>query len=64
MNSKARQSDVDDLRANKTNKTDTENQMKAIDILHRQNHHLIILIIEIVKQMINDVSLTSAEKKR
>ena len=35
MNTKARQSDLEDLMKNKTNKTDSENQMKAIDILHR-----------------------------
>jgi hypothetical protein len=54
MNTKARQSDVEELVKNKTNKTDSENQMKAIDILHRQIQHLIILQIEVVKELISD----------
>ena len=49
MGTKARQDDLDELKQNKANKTDSENQMKAIDILHRQIQHLIILLIEVVK---------------
>jgi hypothetical protein len=35
MSSKANKVDVEDMKMNKTNKTDSENQMKAIDIIHR-----------------------------
>jgi hypothetical protein len=35
MNAKASKEDVEDMKLNKTNKTDSENQMKAIDIIHR-----------------------------
>ena len=35
MSSKASKVDVEDMKMNKTNKTDSENQMKAIDIIHR-----------------------------
>lgn len=48
---------------NKTNKTDSENQMKAIDILHRQIQHLIILLIEVVKTLVNDQAETFQEKQ-
>ena len=63
MNSKAKQTDVDDLKLNKTNKIDSENQMKAIDILHKQNHHLIVLLIEIVKQLLMNHTSTYLEKQ-
>ena len=54
MNQKASKDDVEDMKLNKTNKTDSENQMKAIDILHRQVQHLIVLLIEVAQQLMNE----------
>lgn len=62
MNAKASKEDVEDMKLNKTNKTDSENQMKAIDIMHRQMEHLIVLLIEIARQLMNDQAESFAEK--
>jgi hypothetical protein len=37
--------------------------MKAIDILHRQSQHLIVLLIEVAQQLMNDHNESLAEKK-
>ena len=37
--------------------------MKAIDILHRQVSHVIILLLETTKQLINDQNETQAAKR-
>jgi hypothetical protein len=54
MNAKANKDELDHLVQTKTNKTDSENQMKAIDILHRQVQHLIVLLIEVAQQLMNE----------
>lgn len=54
MNSKAPKDDVENLKLSKTNKTDTENLMKAIDILHRQIKHLIVLLTEVAQHNTSD----------
>jgi hypothetical protein len=62
MNQKASKDDVEDMKLNKTNKTDSENQMKAIDILHRHVQHLIVLLIEVAQQLMNDQAESLVEK--
>ena len=42
---KAEKTEVEDLRKNKTNKDDSANQMKAIDIIHKQLSHTVVLMI-------------------
>ena len=46
---KADKSDIKYLKENKTNKLDSEHQMQAIDIMHRQINHTVVLLLEIVK---------------
>ncbi len=51
---KAEKTEVEDLRKNKTNKDDSANQMKAIDIIHKQLSHTVVLMIELLKTLVND----------
>jgi len=62
LNSKAAQSEVEMLKEHKTNKHDTDMQMKCLDIMHRQVTHMVVLIIEILKQGI--VTKTESETTR
>ena len=54
LSKKAEKTEVEELRRNKTNKCDSENQMKAIDIIHKQVTHTVVLLIEVVKQLENE----------
>ena len=42
----------------KTNKSDTEMQMKAIDIMHRMLNHISVIITDILKQQLNQQNET------
>ena len=59
LSGKASQKDVEMLKTHKTNKQDTDMQMKSIDIMHRQVTHMSVLIIEILRQGI--VTKTESE---
>lgn len=41
---------MDQLKEAKTNKYDTDMQMKCIDIMHKQVTHMSVLLVEILKQ--------------
>ena len=49
MNAKANREDLESLQASKTNKLDSENQLKALGIMHRQVQSLSVLLIEVSK---------------
>ena len=46
---KADMSDLKNLMDIKSNKVDTENNMRNIDILHKQITHIVVLLIELLK---------------
>lgn len=50
----------------KSNKIDVENNMRAVDILHKQLTHVVVLMIELIKtSMTNQMeSETSRQSKR
>ena len=50
----------------KANKIDQEHQMKAIDILHRQNNLILVVVIEMIKQLLNESndSVAAIKSKR
>ena len=48
LSQKADKEDFKELQYNKTNKHDSELQMKALDIMHRQLDQTVILIMEII----------------
>ena len=50
LNSKANQRDIDLIKEMKTNKYDSDMQMKCVDIMHKQVTHMAVLLIEIIKQ--------------
>ena len=47
----------------KANKIDQEHQMKAIDILHRQNNLILVIVIEFIKQALNEANDSAASIK-
>lgn len=47
----------------KSNKHDTDIAMKGIDILHKQVTHLVVLVVELVKLVMNQLSLISDSEK-
>lgn len=47
--SKVDKIDLDKVIDMKSNRSDTEQAMKAIDILHKQVTHIIVLFIELIK---------------
>lgn len=49
LNSKASKDELCELAAQKTNKQDTEMQLKSIDILHKQLIMLGTLLLEVIK---------------
>lgn len=62
---KADRKELDALNDLKSNKVDTEQTMKAIDILHKQITHIIVLFIESVKASIkNHVDNKKALQKK
>jgi hypothetical protein len=60
---KAEKSECDDLRRNKTNKSDSDTQMKAIDIMHKQLTQTVVLIIELVKCLLDESGESSSVKQ-
>ena len=50
---KANMSDLKHLMDIKSNKVDTEQNMRSIDILHKQVTHIIVLLIELLKTNLN-----------
>ena len=53
LRGKANMSDLKHLMDVKSNKYDTEQNMRSIDILHKQVTHVIVLLIELLKTSIN-----------
>ena len=51
---KANRDEVERLYEIKANKFDSEQQMRALDIMHRQISHVSILLLEIQKQLVNE----------
>ena len=49
LRNKADKSDVTHLMDIKSNKIDTENTMRSIDIMHKQITHIIVLLVEFLK---------------
>ena len=49
LNSKASLEDLQQLKYDKTNKTDTDMQMKSIDIMQKQMVQLSTVILELIK---------------
>ncbi len=47
----------------KSNKHDTDQTMKAMDIIHKQITHMIVLMIEIVKGSMNALSIANDSDK-
>ncbi len=47
----------------KSNKSDTDLAMKGIDILHKQVSHLIVLLVEGVKSLINTLAIQNDSDK-
>jgi len=47
----------------KSNKTDTDMAMKALDIVHKQITHMIVLVIEMVKGQMNALSIVNDSDK-
>ena len=60
---KANQSEIAQLQKQKANKHDSEQQMRALDIMHRQMTHLSVLLLEVQKQMLNEQNETTAQLK-
>ena len=63
LDKKANQSDLQNIADSKTNKQDSEQQLRAIDILHRQLDHTVVLLIEIIKGQLNEQNETMAGTK-
>ena len=49
IKNKADLSDLQHMMDVKSNKIDTENNMRCVDILHRQIEHVIVLMVELIK---------------
>ena len=49
LNSKATLDELNALRAEKTNKNDTERQMQSLDILHKQLLQQSAVVLELIK---------------
>ena len=49
LNSKATKDDLDQIKYEKTNKTDTDMQMKSLDILHNQLLQFGTVLMELIK---------------
>lgn len=60
---KANKDELERLAEQKTNKHDSDMQMKAIDIMHRMLNHLSVLLLEVQKQLINETNETAAQQK-
>jgi len=59
---KADKFEVIELRDLKTNKVDTENNMKAIDVIHKQIRHLIVMLMENFRVQVETENLTTQTK--
>ena len=62
LNSKASQEEVQQLKYDKTNKTDTDLQMKSIDIIHKQMMNMSTVLLELIKQGITNKLQTDTER--
>ena len=54
IKSKANNEELLTLKEGKTNKSDSALMMRCIDIMHRQISHIIILVLELIKQGISN----------
>ena len=63
LDKKANQTELQDIADQKTNKHDSEQQLRAIDIMHRQLDHTVVLLIEIIKGQLNEQNETMAGTK-
>lgn len=64
MNAKANREDLEALQNHKTNKVDSENQMKALEIIHRQVQSLSVLLIEVSKLLANDQNESAYQRNQ
>jgi hypothetical protein len=60
---KAEKTEVEDLRKNKTNKDDSANQMRAIDIIHKQLTHTLVLTMEMLKTLLSETIDSAAVRQ-
>lgn len=58
---KANKADLERLAEIKTNKHDSDMQMRAIDIIHRMMNHMSVLLLEVQKQLLNETNETAAQ---
>lgn len=63
IQTKANKEDLERLADIKTNKHDSDMQMRAIDIMHRMMNHMSILLLEVQKQQINETNETAVQQK-
>ena len=54
LQTKADKQDLKDMLDIKSNKIDTEQTMRCIDILHKQTMHTVVLLIETLKTIVTD----------
>ena len=52
------------LKYDKTNKTDTDLQMKSIDIIHKQMMNMSTVLLELIKQGITNKLQTDTERQQ
>ena len=60
--SKASVDDITKLNKEKTNKSDTDLQMRSIDILHKQITQLSTITLELIKQFVTSKHESETEK--
>ena len=63
INSKASYDDLNQLKYEKTNKSDTDMQMKSLDIMHNQMLQLATVLLEMIKNGITHKFETQTEKQ-
>jgi len=63
MMSKVDRVDLDAVIDLKSNKSDTDLAMKGIDIMHKQVTHMIVLLVELIKSVMNTLSIHNDSDK-
>ena len=64
LSSRASQEDLDQVKFDKTNKDDTDQIMKCMDIMHKQMIQISTMIMELIKQGITTKILNDTEKEQ
>ena len=62
LNSKASIIDLNQLKQEKTNKIDTDMQMRSIDIMHKQILQVSTVLLELIKQSVTTKKESETEK--